>query len=117
MLSVQLGILMSNNKISFPIFIINLSNDNEKKQYMQQLCNKYNLYPEFIEAVDGRLLNDNDISAVYSKDKAIKTISRELSKGEIGCALSHIKIYQKMILCLSQIWSKTDFYGPGIWSS
>ncbi len=86
-----------NKKIDIPIYIINLKKDIEKKMHIQKLCKKYNLYPELIDAVDGRLLSEEEINEVYSSTKAINNIQRELSRGEIGCALSHINIYRKMV--------------------
>jgi len=83
--------------INIPIFIINLKHDAEKKAHMQELCDKYSLFPEFIEAVNGKLLSDDFIESIYSKEGSLDSIGRELSKGEIGCALSHKKIYQKML--------------------
>jgi glycosyl transferase family 25 len=58
---------------------------------------KFDLDCEFIEAVDGSLLSEREISEVYDRKKSISSIGRELSRGEIGCALSHRKIYKKMI--------------------
>lgn len=79
------------------IFIVNLKKDTEKKEHMQKLSQKYNLQVEFIEAVDGRALYEEDIFKVYSSRMAIEEFGRELSRGEIGCALSHKKIYQRMV--------------------
>ncbi len=78
-------------------YIVNLKKDIEKKEHMQNLCQKYGLDVEFIEAVDGKALNEEDITKVYSSKKAIDKIGRELSRGEIGCALSHKMIYQRMV--------------------
>lgn len=79
------------------IFIINLKKDTEKKEYMQKLCIKYNIHAEFIEAVEGVSLSEKGISKIYSEKKSIDTIGRELSRGEIGCALSHKSIYEKIV--------------------
>lgn len=79
------------------IFIINLIRDSKKKRHMQRLCQKFNLQAEFIDAVDGRQLNDKFVSEIYSSEMAINEVGRDLSRGEIGCALSHKIIYQKMI--------------------
>lgn len=88
---------MLNKKQKIPIFVVNLKNDIEKKEHMQELCQKYNLQIEFIEAVDGRALNKKDINEVYSSIEAIDVSGRELSRGEIGCALSHKIIYEKIL--------------------
>ncbi|MDX2426195.1 MAG: glycosyltransferase family 25 protein [Cycloclasticus sp.] len=86
-----------NNKITLPIFIINLAHSVERKIFMRQLFEKQRLSSEFIKAIDGRLLGACEISGVYSKKKTIGSIGRELSANEIGCALSHKGVYQKIV--------------------
>ena len=79
------------------IFIINLKQDIQRKEYMQKLCDRYGLSVTFFEAIEGSKLSGNVIESVYLEEKTIKKIKRGLSKGEIGCVLSHKKIYQKML--------------------
>jgi len=64
---------------------------------MQELCEKYNLNYEFIEAVDGRTLSEVEIEKIYSKEKVIKAIGREMSRSEIGVLLSQKSIYEKIL--------------------
>ena len=59
-------------------------------------CSKTGLKAEFVDAIDGKLLSGKDINKFYSTTKSIKQIGRELAVSEIGCALSHKKIYQKI---------------------
>jgi len=82
---------------NIPVFIVNLSRDTVKKEHMQALCERFHLSAEFVRAVDGRLLSDAEIEVSYSKARVVKQFDRELSRSEIGCALSHKKIYQKMV--------------------
>ncbi len=79
------------------IFIINLQQDADKKSYMIDICKRNNLSCEFIDAIDGYSLDDKEIGHVYSSRQAIRIFKRELSPGEVGCALSHLKIYHKVI--------------------
>lgn len=79
------------------IFIINLKKDIEKKEYMKEQSQKYGLSVEFIEAINGNDLEQDVVSEVYSKQKSLQYFSRELTRGEIGTALSHLSIYKKMI--------------------
>ena len=51
----------------------------------------------FIKAVDGRLLDDEYIAQITSKNKTINSIGRDMSRGEIGCVMSHLHIYKKMV--------------------
>jgi glycosyl transferase, family 25 len=76
------------------LFIINLKKDKLKRKNIEYLCIKYKLNYEFIDAVDGRLLDDDFIEKVYSKSGSIEEMSREMTRSEVGCALSHISIYK-----------------------
>lgn len=82
--------------IRLPIFIINLKKDTEKKEHMQKLCKKYSLECQFIDAVYGKDLSEKEKDEVYDKNRALKERGRELTPGEIGCALSHMNVYKKM---------------------
>ncbi len=85
------------NSKDISVFIINLKHSVERKKHMQELCEKYNLNYEFIDAVDGKALTEDEVVNIYSKEKVIQAIGREMSRGEIGVLLSQKSIYQKMI--------------------
>ncbi|MFT7880590.1 MAG: glycosyltransferase family 25 protein [Sulfurimonas sp.] len=80
-----------------PIFIINLKKDKTKKQHMEHLCKRHHLQCTFTEAVYGKELDEDTISTVYDKKAPERFDQRQLTTSEIGCALSHISIYRKMI--------------------
>ncbi len=83
--------------MQIPIFIINLEKDIEKKNHIKNLCEEYSLKCNFINAIYGANLEDKFINLITDKKSSINSIGRELGAGEIGCALSHIHIYKKMI--------------------
>lgn len=80
-----------------PIFVINMKKDTDRKKYMEQLSEEYGLFFKFIEAIDGKNLNEKGISKAYNKEKSIRALGREMTKSEIGCALSHLSVYKQMI--------------------
>lgn len=80
-----------------PIFVVSLAKDKKRRAYITKELAKHKLNYRFIDAIDGSLLKDDYISKVYSKAKAIEQAGVPLTKGEIGCALSHISIWQKMV--------------------
>lgn len=84
-------------KIVLEIFVINLKKDIEKKDYMLELGNNNSLNFSFIDATYGKDLSEDELHKVYAKEKALNYSKRGLALGEIGCALSHKKIYQKII--------------------
>ncbi|EKT57307.1 glycosyltransferase family 25 protein [Providencia sneebia] len=73
-------------------FIINLSERNDRKKFMLDQLNNLKLDYQFIEAIDGRKLSGDEINKV-----ALNFKDSYLTKGEIGCALSHLKVYKKII--------------------
>ena len=81
----------------YKVYVINLKSDVEKKQHMKVLCQKFNIQADFVDAIDGKKLSEQFVSDVYSGEIALNEIGRDLSRGEIGCALSHKNIYKKMI--------------------
>ncbi len=80
-----------------PIFIINLPESIDRRAFMKTQCESLDVSPVFIDAVYGKDLSKLDIEKYCDQKKAMQIFGRELLLGEIGCALSHKKIYQKMI--------------------
>ncbi|MSN96843.1 glycosyltransferase family 25 protein [Campylobacter sp. FMV-PI01] len=74
------------------IFVINLEKDTHKKEIFIKNFSKFNLEYEFIKGVYGKELSEDELNQKVYKHK-----DRFLAKGEIGCALSHLKIYKKMV--------------------
>ncbi|MDH3000857.1 hypothetical protein A1D23_10355 [Chelonobacter oris] len=79
------------------IFIVNLKLSLDRKDYMIKLCNLFGLNVEFVEAVYGKELQKSFVDSIYDSLKSYHTIGREMTLGEIGCALSHIRIYKYIL--------------------
>lgn len=80
-----------------PTFIINLPQSTDRKTFMEAQCDSIGISPIFIDAVNGKGLSDSEINKYCNQRKAKQLFGRELLLGEIGCALSHIHVYQKMV--------------------
>lgn len=52
---------------------------------------------QFIEAVDGRALSEEERQTAFDQTACIRRNGRKINPGEIGCTLSHRKCYQKLI--------------------
>lgn len=85
-----------NSTIDIPVWIINLKRDTEKLIFMQTQMQRLGIDYQIIEAIDGRSL-DEDQKAPYSRSIALRDFGRELTPGEIGCALTHIRIWNLMV--------------------
>ena len=79
----------------FSTFVINLKSQEKRRAHMEAQLRDVNIEYELIDAVDGRKYTPTqlEVDLVLAK----KILGRELSQGEIGCALSHKKAYQKCI--------------------
>lgn len=77
------------------IYVVNLKRRTDRKEFMISQFEKFGITNyEFVEAVDGKTLDLNEVG--YSESKAARWC-RPLTKSEIGCSLSHVKIYDKMV--------------------
>ena len=86
---------MDNKLLNLPhILWINLNKNVERKEYMENLLNNYNLANTRIEAFDG-----ND----YDTFSNIKNLNTKEEKGTLGCFCSHIKALEFFV--------KTDSLG------
>lgn len=79
------------------IFVINLKKDVQKRKNMEKIFQGLNLEFEFIDAVYGKDLSSEELDLVYDENLAIKYNERPMSKAEIGCMLSHLSIYKRML--------------------
>ncbi|HBZ14402.1 MAG TPA: hypothetical protein DEO73_01405 [Pantoea sp.] len=74
------------------VFIINLEKYAARKNHALNQCQNIGLQAEVFNAIDGRLLSPQDIKAQTHPE-----LSAGLTESEIGCALSHQGVYQKML--------------------
>lgn len=79
-----------------PIFVISLPTAIERRKDIQRQMADKGLDFTFIDAVDGRSLSAKHEAMVDDKWKR-KRSGVALSSAEIGCALSHVSVYERMI--------------------
>lgn len=87
------------------VFVISLKDSCERRQSISTTFAKEGIKFEFFDAVVGNEINRNDNSQIWDKDEFViqnnllsKTkIIGKLNSGELGCALSHLKLYEKII--------------------
>jgi glycosyl transferase family 25 len=83
--------------MKFKIFVINLDSSVNRLNSMQAQCDRLGLKFERVSAVRGSELSEDDKSKVYSLEQNLKKYDKVLNDGEIGCYLSHIKCWKKLI--------------------
>jgi len=83
------------NYMKYNTFVISLTSEHERRAYISSSLIEKNINFSFIEAIDFRNKSDEELKK--NQPKNTTSIKRDLTKGEVGCALSHIKCYQSII--------------------
>ena len=78
-----------------PIFVISLPGTDERRSYISEQLGKLGLPFSFFDAVNGYEL-DVLSHENYNGKKRRLLFGKDLTQGELGCFLSHKKIYQKI---------------------
>ncbi|MCD8267264.1 MAG: glycosyltransferase family 25 protein [Parabacteroides sp.] len=79
-------------------YIINLKRSVNRKNFIWGETDKYPfLNRELIEAIDGRLLSEEELNMQFDRKHFENIYARSPFPGEIGCTLSHLKCYQKLL--------------------
>ena len=83
----------------FKVYIVNLKLSKARKEQILRELNKQKIKNfELIEAVDGNKLNKEEIYLhTFKNEKNFNPWGPKLTNSQIGCALSHIKIYKKFV--------------------
>lgn len=80
-----------------PIFVISLKNSPRRAVISRHLAS-LELEFEFFDAIYGKALSENELAKIdYDFYPRNYNARKPLTLGEIGCAMSHIKLYEHMI--------------------
>jgi len=80
----------------FPIIVISLKDENERRNSMKSALDSLRLPFLFFDAVDGRGRLPSEYECKIDREAAHTRIGRPMSDAEFGCALSHAGVYQRM---------------------
>ena len=83
----------------FKFYIVNLKQSNERRRNIINEVNKQNIINyEIIDAIDGNKLSKEELeSFTFGNKKNFNTWGPKLTPSQVGCALSHIKIYKEFL--------------------
>lgn len=85
------------NQQNYPqVYVISLPQHQERRDIISTRLNRLGLKFEFFDGVDGRLLEEEALKKI-DLDFCEQKFGHRMNKSEIGCALSHIGIYEKMV--------------------
>ena len=81
---------------SIPVFVISLRGSS-RFNFLHQRLIALDIPFEKVDAIDGSELEGKWLADVYDERRALTRIGRPLSRGEIGNALSHRKVWQMIL--------------------
>jgi len=82
---------------NIPIFIISLPKDTKRRQPLLNQLDQLGLNAQLFLGVNGATLSDEYLKECYDEAKALRLLAYPLTRGEIGCALSHLGVYRKIV--------------------
>ena len=80
-----------------PIYLINLDESTERLANVDAQLKAHNISYERVSAVLGKDLTDEDVANYYNEEEGKKYYYRSLSRGEVGCFLSHRLCWKKIL--------------------
>lgn len=83
--------------MTFKTFVINLDSSPDRLESIKTQCDALNIEFERVPAVYGAHLSDDEKNAVFNLEANIQKYHKPLNNGEIGCYLSHIRCFQKIL--------------------
>jgi glycosyl transferase family 25 len=85
--------------VTIPVYVINLERNEPRRRFILEHLRSHNIEPTVFPAVDGRRLDLAEVGrdGTYSEALAIEKFSRPLSPAEIGCAMSHLGVYRRIV--------------------
>ena len=81
---------------SLPVFVISLARAAERRTDMIRRLEAADIRHEIVDAVDGVALNRAEIADRFDPDYNVKAMGRPMGDGEIGCYLSHYRLWERI---------------------
>lgn len=79
------------------VYCVNLKRSTARRAKMEVELEKLSLPYAFIDAVDGRALSNDERRGLYSSWRTRLRHGVDLQPGELGCALSHLEFFRRII--------------------
>jgi glycosyl transferase, family 25 len=79
-----------------PIWVVSLERATERRAFVVQSFTDAGLDYEVIDAVEGTTLSLEERRS-YSRARSLFEVGRGLMEGEVGCALSHLRLLRRML--------------------
>ncbi|MBR7962171.1 glycosyltransferase family 25 protein [Burkholderia vietnamiensis] len=82
--------------MTFDIRVISLS-DSPRRGAIREILGRHGVEFDFEDAFDARALDADACSAMTDAARVIARYGRPLSRGEVGCFVSHVRVWEKVV--------------------
>lgn len=79
-----------------PIWVISLARAVDRRRSVRTSFTAAGIPFELFDAVDGRALEPAERRR-YSRWRSLYEVGRDLTLGDVGCSLSHLRVYEQMV--------------------
>jgi glycosyl transferase family 25 len=96
-------------------FVLNLERHTDRRAAIEKQLQGRGIDYEILPAVDGQKLSADTLAAIYAPAKTQEFLGRQLTMGEIGCAMSHCMALGRVVsdnLPAALILEDDAFIGP-----
>jgi len=83
--------------MNLPVYVISLARAADRRESITALLDADGVEYELVDAVDGRELNLSACDPPLNRDKCWKRYAVVMPAGAVGCALSHLQLWKRMI--------------------
>ena len=85
------------------VFIINMACNIERFVKCSKQLDAVGVEYERFAAIEGKSLQPEEINKYYNDKNAQRLLGKSMSRGEIGCVLSHIGIYKQKLVKMDYV--------------
>lgn len=78
-------------------FVVSLPRETKRRKLMEAQLECIEMPYEIFDAVYGKDIPDDELAKLYDEQATLNTFGRGMTRGEIGCALSHHGIYRQIV--------------------
>ncbi|MFA5882577.1 MAG: glycosyltransferase family 25 protein [Acidimicrobiia bacterium] len=79
-----------------PVWVISLERAQDRRESVTQAFSTLGIPFTMLDAVDGRMLSPDERRR-HSRWRSLFAIGRDMTPGDVGCSLSHLRVYERML--------------------
>jgi GR25 family glycosyltransferase involved in LPS biosynthesis len=84
-------------KVIEPVFVVSLESNFARVQHVKNMLKTISVNAEIVPAVDVGKITRDELKQFIDKGDVAETYYDDLTPGELGCAMSHLSVWRKIV--------------------